>query len=147
MTATREPIAIALLGVIAKSYQWAVPPSRRVKLWDDAKQRPVAFLQENGEQRASQSLTLTKRTLEFKLFVYTDAKPIDSELPGSTELNTIIDALDASLTPSAADLMTGRMTLGGLPIQHCQIVGPILIDAGDLDGDGIAIIPITVLLP
>jgi hypothetical protein len=147
MTAVREPIAVALLGVIANAYQWAVPPSRRLKLWDNAKLRPCAFLQEPGENRESQSLTLTRRALEFRLFIYTDTKPIDSENPGTPELNRIIDALDDAFEPQAADRLSGRQTLGGLAIQHCQIVGQVLIDGGDLDGDGIAIVPIRVLLP
>jgi hypothetical protein len=149
MTAIREPIAVALLDTIARAYQWNSKPSRRIKLWSDiAKtQRPAAFLQEMEETRVSQSLTLTKRTLGFRLFVYTNSEPVNDELPGSTELNNIIDAIDAAFEPTAAEKMSGRKTLGGLPIQHCQINGQILIDAGDLDGDGIAIIPIRVLLP
>jgi hypothetical protein len=149
MSAKREDIAVKLLAVIAGAYQWGSPPSRRLKLWSDvpAAQRPAAFLQEPGETRIAQSLTLTKRAFKFRLFVYTNAKPVNAETPGASEINAILDAIDKAFEPSGADKLTGRMTLGGIAVQHCQINGEILIDAGDLDGDGLAVVPIQVLMP
>jgi len=50
----------------------------------------------------------------------------------------------ASLKPSPATL--GRQTLGGL-VSNCYIDGKIMKDPGDLDGDGIAVIPVKILAP
>jgi hypothetical protein len=40
--------------------------------------------------------------------------------------------------------VTGRQTLGGL-VSHCWIDGKIMKDSGDIDGDGIAVIPVKIL--
>jgi hypothetical protein len=148
MTVTREQIASALLAVVDTSYQWASPPTRRLKLWSDvpAELRPAAFLVEHGETRASQSLTLTKRSAEYKLFIYTNSKSDDQGASGGSQLNAILDALDVALTPVGKGLLDGRFTLGDRVLQ-CQISGSVILDPGDLDGDGIAIVPIRVTIP
>jgi hypothetical protein len=46
--------------------------------------------------------------------------------------------------PSPATL--GRQTPGGL-VSNCYIDGKIMKDPGDLDGDGIAVIPVKILAP
>ena len=57
-----------------------------------------------------------------------------------------MDALDAALAPAGADLTLGRCTLGGTAYR-CAIDGKPLKDPGDLDGDGLLLVPITIVLP
>lgn len=40
--------------------------------------------------------------------------------------------------------VTRKQTLGGL-VPHCWIDGKVMKDPGDLDGDGIAVIPLKIL--
>jgi hypothetical protein len=50
--------------------------------------------------------------------------------------------VDAALKPGPA--AGGRQTLGGL-VSHCYIDGKIMKDPGDIDGDGVAVIPVKIL--
>lgn len=56
-------------------------------------------------------------------------------------LDPLLDAVDAALAPN---IVTRRQTLGGL-VSHVWIDGKIMKDPGDIDGDGIAVIPVKIL--
>jgi hypothetical protein len=149
MTVTREQIANALLGVIQNAYQWNQPVSRRLVLWSkvDPSLRPAAFLVEHRERHDTKNPTLIKREIQFQLYVYVSSQPADDPTStGGIQFNAIFDSLESALAPSGRDLMSNRNTLGGL-VYHCLISGTVILDPGDLDGDGVAIIPISVLLP
>lgn len=144
---TREPAISALLTAIAGAYGWALPPARRLKLWTDvpAAMRPACFLFEGGpETYADAAGPVPKRSLSPRLFVYVDAH--DPGVTGAAALNTIMDCLDAALAPAGADVALGRNTLGGTAYR-CAIDGKPLKDPGDLDGDGLLVVPFTIVLP
>jgi hypothetical protein len=86
-----------------------------------------------------------KVTLRVDLWIYT-ASGLDPNTTPAAELNQILDALDAALKPSGADLVLNRFTLGGL-VEHCRIFGRVLKDAGDVTGLGLAIVPVELLIP
>jgi hypothetical protein len=143
----REPAIAALLQLITAACDWAVPPSRRLKLWSDvpAAMRPACFLFEGGaEIYADSAGPVPKRSLALRLFIYIDA--YDFTTSGAALLNKIMDALDAALAPQGADISHGRNTLGGAAYR-CAIDGKPLKDPGDLDGDGLLIVPIVIVLP
>ena len=143
----REQAVAALLARVASAYPWAAPPSRRLKLWSDVPpaMRPACFLFEGGTETFSDAAdAASKRSLQVRLFIYVDAH--DPAAVGATMLNTIMDALDAALEPAGADLALGRVTLGGT-VHRASIDGKPLKDPGDLDGDGLLVVPITVVLP
>ena len=143
----REQAIAALLGRIAAAYPWAAPPSRRLKLWADvpAAMRPAAFLHEGGSETYDNAAGGTpRRRLSPRLFAYIDAH--DPGIAGAAALNAIMDALDAALAPAGADLALGRCTLGGTAYR-CSIEGKPLKDPGDLDGDGLLLVPFTIVLP
>lgn len=147
MSGSREAAVVALETLIAGAFAWASPPSRRLKLWSDVPTnlRPCAFLFEGGNETYAWSNTaIAKRTIEVKLFIYIDAK--DHSLPGSQQLNVIMEALDVAFQPCGQDTAFGRVTLGGNAYQ-ARIDGKPLKDPGDLDGDGMLIVPITIWLP
>lgn len=142
----REPAVAALLARIARAYPWAAPPSRRLKLWSDvpAAMRPACFLHEGGAETYAEAAAMPKRSLSLRLFVYADAH--DPGTPGAVALNTIMDALDTALAPSGVDAALGRCTLGGTA-WRCGIEGRVLKDPGDLDGDALLVVPVTIVLP
>ena len=147
MMSTREEAVGALLARLATAYAWASPPMRRLRLWSDVPLalRPACFLFEGGTETYADTATdPAKRTLSLRLFIYIDA--YDPSTVGAAQLNDIMDALDAALAPAGPDLTLGRCTLGGTAYR-CAIDGKPLKDPGDLDGDGLLLVPITIVLP
>ncbi len=143
----REPAVQALQALVAGAFPWKSPPSRRLKLWSDVApiDRPACFLFEGGlETYGAGAGPNPKRTLEVKLFVYVDAH--DPGVAGASLLNAILDALDAALQPAGPDGALGRLTLGG-SAHSCAIAGRPLKDPGDLDGDGLLVVPVQIILP
>ena len=116
--------------------------SRKLRTFEEISptQRPALFVAQHDEVTSYQSENLpTKTTIGFNLFVYVNGKA--STTPAS-DLNVILDAIDAALAPD----YTGALTLGGL-VSHCRREGRTLVDPGDLDGDGFLWIPIRIFGP
>lgn len=154
MITAREPIYVALRALLdAVTFQplatgdttWKLPVSRRLKTWDSmsAAEQPCCFLTAHSEEDAySSQLTPSKTTITGDLFVYFKTGADPTSVPAS-DLNLILDGIDAALKPS---VVTGKQTLGGL-VSHCRREGKVLLDPGDLDGQGLAIIPIKIFVP
>lgn len=138
----REAIMEALFSLVSGSASFATA-ARRLKLWGDvaSTDKPALFMCERGDEyKGAERYTPPTVTMNVDLFIYIDAGKDQSIIPASI-LNPLIDAIDAALAPSPS---TGRQTLGGL-VSHCYIDGKILKDPGDLDGDGVAVIPVKIL--
>ena len=115
---------------------------RRLKLWTDVPLQPACFLVGHTEQdNYTNEITPSKTTIEGMLYVY--LKTSDPTCIPATDLNNILDGIDAAIAPSPA---TGKQTLGGL-VSHCRRDGKVMLDPGDLDGQGLALIPIKILVP
>ena len=143
----REQAIAALVARVASAYAWATPPSRRLKLWSDVPpaMRPACFVFEGGAETYTHAEgPVPKRSIAPRLFIYVDAH--DPATVGAALLNTIMDALDAALAPTGADAPLGRTTLAGTAYR-CAIDGKPLKDPGDLDGDGLLVVPVTIVLP
>jgi hypothetical protein len=140
----RETIVSALFALVSASAPFATA-SRRLRLWSSvpSSEKPALFLAERGDNyvRGSESVPEAV-TLQLEIYIYIDAGKDQSIVPASA-LNPLIDAVDAALAPSP---LTGLQTLGDL-VSHCWIEGKIMKDAGDLDGDGVAVIPVRILVP
>ena len=140
----REAIITALFTRVSAAAEF-VTSSRRLKLWSSlsAGEKPAVFLVERSDAYVRGSEAVPEMvTMHAELFIYTDAGQDQSVIP-STILNNLIDAVDDALK---ADALTGKQTLGGL-VSHCWIEGRVMKDAGDLDGQGVAVIPIKILVP
>jgi hypothetical protein len=138
----REAIMQALFALVSGSASF-VTASRRLQLWDSlqAGDKPAIFQYERGcEYKGAERHLPPTVTITVELYIYT-APGTDSGVIPSSLLNPLIDAVDAALAPSK---VTGKQTLGGL-VSHCWIDGKVMQDPGDLDGDGIAVIPIKIL--
>jgi hypothetical protein len=147
MSGQRETAIAALMALVTGAYAWTTPPARRLQLWADVPPalRPAVFLFEGGEETYTwQTGAVPKRIMPVRLFIYTDAK--DPTVIGSIQQNEIMDALDAAFAISGADLSRGRNTLGGA-VYWAKIDGAPFRDPGDLDGDGMLIVPLKLMLP
>jgi len=138
----RDAVYQALFDWVSSSPVWKTK-DRKLKLWGDVpkSERPAIFQQETDEDvvggsGGSPSLT----TLKPRLLIYTNAESAD--VPASL-LNKLCDIVTATLSPNP---ITGMQNLGGM-CQHAWITGTIIKDPGDLDGDGLAMIPISVTVP
>ena len=121
---------------------WAIPVGRRLKIWTDVPLQPACFLTSHAEEDAySSELTPSKTTIDATLYVY--IKTNDPTSIPAIDLNNILDGIDAAIAPS---VVTGKLTLGGI-VSHCRRDGKVMLDPGDLDGQGLAIIPIKILVP
>lgn len=115
--------------------------SRKLKLWGNTNQgdRPCLFIHEldndvvGGTDGRPQVVTM-----HINLFIYTWAK--DDPAPAAL-LNPIIDGVFQALKPSP---LTGKQNLGINFVDHCWVTGKVFKDAGDLDGDGMAIVPVSI---
>jgi len=115
--------------------------SRRLKHWSDVpkSERPAMFMVCHGETptyRAENMPAYLK--FSIKLFIYIDGS--DKSSVPDTDISVILDAVDAALKPGPGEQ---RLSLGGL-VSHCRVDGDVLRDPGDMDDDGIIIVPISV---
>lgn len=136
-----------VMGALENNLTAALKPkyittlSRKLKLWGETNQgdRPCLFIHQQpdditGGDKGIPSIT----TMHADLFVYTWAK--DVAVPGAL-LNPIIDQVFLTLKPN---LQTGKCNLGIAFVDNCWVSGKVFIDPGDLDGDGMAIIPVSI---
>jgi hypothetical protein len=143
---SREAAFSTLFDTLANAYSWGIA-SRRLRLWSEvpAAMRPALFQLEAGPETYQwTSLAAPKRTIEAKLFLYFDSR--DPLTPGAIAINDALDAIDAALAPQLADLAAGRQTLGGA-VYDCKISGIPVRDTGDMDGDGLAVVNVRLVLP
>jgi len=140
----REPIYSALFATVAAAANF-VTASRRLRHWGDVgpAEQPALFQAQKSET-AKRARGLPPRwTLEVELYVYAQA-PDELTAP-ATVINPLLDAVEAALAPSGADLATATQTLGGL-VSHCWIAGKIQTDEGVLGGQAVAIVPIEIVI-
>jgi len=139
----REVIITALFTLVSGAAPFATA-SRRLALWSSvaSSDKPALFVTERSENYTRVSEAVPQMvTINVDITIYTDAGKDQSSVPAIT-LNSLIDAVDAAIAPNP---LTGLQTLGGL-VSHCWIEGKVLRDSGDLDGDGVAVVPVRILI-
>ena len=159
-TPTREQVYSALYGLVSE-VQWnigteTVPDmqgfattTRKIKLFSDVPgQQQPWFGQAEHSETVNQKTNLPyKRVFSASWMVYHQAAANPSYTP-STLNNLIADALEDMMAPRISDpgWLDERNTLSGL-VWHCFIEGEVFKDPGDIDGQGLLIIPIKILVP
>ena len=140
----REPIYAALFALLSGAAPF-VTASRRLRHWDavDPAEQPALFQVQKRETAKEAEGSPTVWRAEIDIYLYCQAP--DDETAPSTVLNPLLDAIEAALVPSGADLAIGTQSLGGL-VKHCWIAGAIETDEGALGGQAVAIIPIEILV-
>lgn len=154
---TRNQIYEALFALTA-GVTWLTPAppatrtfitrSRRVKLFSDvgALQQPAIYQAEHAETIAEKSNLPYRRIFECKWIVY-QRTGADKITAGAVENDQILDALQLAIQPKVADAgFPNRNTLGGL-VYHCFFEGSIFKDPGDIDDQGMMVIPVRLLVP
>lgn len=145
MTVTREQVAEALFSLLTNSAAYAYS-SRRFQTWDTIQsvQKPALFMIEHNEHHIKQKLiTPAVRTLDVDVYLFI-ASGLDPHATPITDLNNLVDAIDPTSGGVLAPGLDGRQTLGGL-VTDCYLEGEIIKVPGDLDGQGVAILPIKVV--
>lgn len=146
MTASRESACAALFTLLSGAYAWKNTPSRRLVVWDKIprNQRPAFFQSEGGTpQKYMWTGPHPKRSFTVRAFIYFFASDAS---PGAPQMTAIMDAIDVALAPAGKDILTGRQTLGGVA-HHARIADIPVTDAGDLDGEGVVVVDIEIMLP
>jgi len=141
----REPIYAALFARLAEAGGFRTA-SRRLRHWSDvaAVEQPALFLAQKSETAEQRGALPTKWSCDLDAYVYCHAP--DEATAATTILNPLLDAIEAALAPSGADVATNTQTLGGLAYQ-AAIVGKIETDEGTLGGQAVAIVPIRIIVP
>ena len=144
---TREDVFQALFA-LSEALSWDSPArgfvysARRVKLWDDLPGQPALCQAEHDELVEQITGLPPKRTLNASWLIYQNTGADPNATPAS-ENNLILDAVQAAFPNPDGDQV---QTLGGL-VAKCWINGRIFKDPGDLDGQGLMIVPIQILIP
>lgn len=142
---SREDVYQALFGLassVSLPTGFMAGTSRRLKLWSDVEAFPYLMQVEHEEDIFQTTSLEYRRTLHAEWWVYHKAPEDPDEAP-STFSNLMMDAIEAALAPEDLD---SRQTLGGL-VHHCWLNGKIIKVPGDLDGSGLLIAPISILVP
>lgn len=147
MTTTRNQATTALFNLLVSSYAY-VTYGRRFRFWDDvpSEGKPALFLQDYAEDHTrNKALVPAQRVIMCECTIYI-SKGLDTESVPIDLLNTLIDAIDpvsgGVLKPD--NISAARQTLGNL-VYDCYIEGKVVKVPGDLDGQGMAQIPIKII--
>jgi hypothetical protein len=137
----RNDVMNALLALAGTSTVNFTETSRRLKLWNKC-QKPALFQTEPSETyRQVNNGQLRIRTLRAVWIIYHDAGRDQAAVP-ATSTDAILDALDTLFPPNTPY----AQSLGGL-VQGAFIDGTINKYEGDLDGETIITVPISIIVP
>lgn len=121
--------------------------SRRVVLFGECPAQPACYQAEHGDTVRKVTNQPYKTILKAKWIVYQNVAQ-DPNALGVVENNLIIQGIYAALRPTPSDpgFHDERCTLNGL-VYDVKIEGELFKDPGDLDGQGMMVIPINILVP
>lgn len=118
---------------------------RKLKLFSDVSsaQKPYIAQVEHGEEYVKVRNLPYRRTFSAQWFIYQDGAKIPAIIN-----NNILDAVEACLKPKPIDpgFLDNRNTLSGL-VYDCYIEGEVFKDPGDIDNQGMMVVPIKLLVP
>lgn len=144
MTSIREPAWLALFALLESV---AVAPgvvtfSRRLRHWSEVgpAEQPAVFMTQTKNPYTQRAGLPAKLELNGEVVVYVLA-PEDGKTSPDSQMNAILDAIDAALKPSPVD---GKQTLGGA-VAHAWISGAIETAGGLLGPQAVAVIPVSIL--
>lgn len=148
MTSERSTVGQALHDLLCTA-QWDSPArgwaytSQRLQLWDDVPAQPSMITQEGDERFTQTTRGLPLRVWEYRVVIYQNAARDTSNPRPADENGLIMGALEALMPSDTPDQL---QTLGGL-VHSVKIVGTVLKDDGALDGQGMLVVPIEVMVP
>lgn len=117
--------------------------SRRLQIWTDCPAQPAMYLTQGDEVWVRTTGQPPIRVWKYQIVVYQNVGMDQTvESPGD-ENDLIMGAIEEAL---AGPHPGQPETLGGT-VHSVKIVGEVLKDAGDLDGQSAIMIPIEVMVP
>jgi hypothetical protein len=122
--------------------------SRRIRLFADvpSNEQPACF-QTEWSTDEQQITGMPYKTTLMAAWTIFQCVGKDRKALGTIENNLIIGGCRRALAPQVNDPgFPKRNTLGGL-VHHCFISGRIFKDPGDIDDQGMIVIPIKLLVP
>lgn len=154
-----DELVMYTLAQLMAEVRWVRPGSadehrfktvtRRIKLFNevDSAFQPWCGQAEHSAQEAQVTGMPYKTVLECNWIVYQCVSK-DPKGIGAIENNVILWGIRNALAPKPADpgYLDKRNTLGGL-VYHCYISGRVFKDPGDIDGQGMMVVPIKLLVP
>ena len=138
---TRESIYSALYNLLHASASFA-SASRKFKMYTDlnASDFPALTMAQIHESYKNNGTGLPpSKTFNCEVYVYCSVDQSATGASPASQINTLLDAIDAALAPGP----NGRQTLGGL-VWNTNIDNTINIEDGTVAGVAIAIIPIII---
>jgi len=144
---TRESAFAALFAKLqtatwGSGQTWAYS-SRRVALFNQTPNQPALYLVAHDELIKQRTGGDYVQTWKATALIYHQAGAVETAIPNQLD-NAILDAIFALFAPDNG--FTNKFTLGGL-VHHCFIEGQIRKIGGDLDGQAMIVVPITMLIP
>lgn len=142
---SREQIAVALFALLQTMGNSFATYSRRPKLWDQSTAMPALYVGNPQEEYTYQHGTAAPAhiTLDFDIFIYINVALDPNSVP-DTLMNSLLDKVEATLGGYAINGQA--QTLGGI-VNHVWMEGTIHRVPGYLDGHGMALFTIRVLVP
>lgn len=126
-----------------------ITTSRRVRLFADVPSdiQPACFQAEWAVEEQQTTGMPYKTTLTANWIIF-QCVGIDKNAIGAIENNLIVKGVRKVLAPKPDDpgFQDNRNTLNGL-VHHCFIEGRIFKEPGDIDDQGMIVIPIKLLVP
>lgn len=144
---TREEVYSALFA-LGQSLRWGgvytnfAYTGRRVKTFADLPAQPALCQAEHDEGHVQDISMPGMRTWRASWFIYQDVGKNPNAVP-AIENNLILDAIDAALPGDTEEWAA----LGGLAYSCMIDRKNIFKDPGDLDGMGLIIVPIAIIVP
>lgn len=138
---TREPIIAALFAKLS-AISGVNLSGRVLRHYNELhpSDQPALFLAPRAQTATRKRGFPTVWTIDVSVYVY--VKRAGNDTVPDTQMNTILDAIEAALNPAGG---VEVQTLGGL-CDHAWIEGAIETDEGVLGDQAIAIIPIRILV-
>jgi len=124
-----------------------VTTSRRLRLWSDvpSDSQPAAFLVEHEEHDEWRNLGAERRRLNPRIWCY--FRTDDPTIWGGSLINVMLEAFEAQFGMSVQqNFSTGQVTLDG-QAYFVRIEGRVFKDPGDIDNQGLLIVPLVVEMP
>lgn len=145
---TREQVATALFSLVNTAPMQALfsTISRRPVLFNAAPSKPALYMGSPTENYVYQDGPTFPPMigLDFQVFIYINSGLDPSDIPDIL-MNNLIDALEAAIAP-VPPIPGAKQTLGGI-VDHAYIEGTVHRAPGWLDGEGMALLTIKVLVP
>lgn len=141
-------VAVAFPYPVNGASSWALPPSRRLILWNQCPIQPRCFLVQHREGYQTHGTgRLTRRWLECGFWCYAQSGDATSGVLGDEYLDAMEYGLEQALAPD--DPGRGELTLGGLVYwaRIDRVDGLFVRDPGDIDGQALLVLPVRILLP